>query len=439
MRIAGYDLTFKRQLKRAPVREFHYVNVPDMILELDRLHNSSATNSYVSREVQVSESIRKYRGMAVKGNLLTRNIIETRTAFTAGRGLNVRWEGEAENKFIKEFLRVNKLNLGELRDLARERCFEGQVLLALNAGDPDGVPRVRFISWANTHYEVTLDQLDYQAIQRVSFLSDPQANLPVHRLAYLKFQAPKTSATGTPLLAGILNQLETLDDALARLNLVTMDASNPTPYFEHQIESDAEAFREYLRTANWKMGDALAGSGKAYMLQIGYGPYMALIEQISMLVKIISGHTSVPAHYIGFAEGAANRSVADIISSAFVTISETETERWGQGFTDLVGRAMAMYNDATGSKLNVNGGRIEVEVINEEDFRRVAAIWMPVWLGGGITTETFLAKIPGVDEKTEAGKVREELAARGNLTPGQALPEERKAALDAMKTAPSAI
>lgn len=442
LRIGPFDLTIKRQ-KAQRVREFGVVggasirNLGDLLLRIEAL--AGASNSvYLTREVQIDETLRKYRGQASKGNILLRNILETRSAFTAGRGLSTNWEGEAEQQFIKQFFQVNRIKLSYIRQLSRERGFEGQVLLVLQP-HADKIPRVRFLSWFDSRYEVIANANDYTMIDRVErpFGGD----IAPDRIAFMRFNTRMTSMTGTPLFAGILEKLEDLDDALNLLKTANKASANPTPYFEFEIEEDAEVFRNYLKTSGWTMGTALAGSAKASMLQMGYGSYTSLTEQVVTLAKIISGHTSVPPHYFGFAELVSNRATADDMSSAFVEIAETETEEWQSGFTDLIGRAMALYNNWTGSDLDTTGGEALIEVISEEEFRRIAAIWLPLWLGGAITTPSFLSKIPTINESEEAAQVEADMIERarlagvpGKLTPGQALPEERKAALDALKT-----
>ncbi len=433
MRFGPFELSFRR--RRAQVREMdnsiQYVG--DLILQIEALQGTSTFNRYVTREAQVDETIRKYRGIATKGNILVRNILNTRRAFTSGRGLGVLWKGGDEKQFINKFFQVNGLNLSYLRQLGLERSFEGQVLLTLNQ-HADGVPRVRFVSWYDTHYEIAANPLDYGQILYARWLgAEREVSLDPGRIAFMKFDTRLNSYTGTPLMAGILGLVEELDDALVMLRKVNIAAANPTPYFQFQQEDDADAFRDYLTSSNWKMGMALAGSGTATMLQIGYGPYTALVEQITTSAQIIAGHTAVPPHYLGFAREVANRSVADDMSNAFVAISETETSEWGNGFTELAGRAMAMYNAQTGSTLSYDG-KIAIEVISREEFGRVASVWLPMWLAGGISTPTFLSKVPGVDELTEADAVNRELKERQAQTPGQVIPDERKVGLDALKT-----
>ncbi len=124
----------RRSARRAQVREFgsgaSIQQLGDLLLQLEA-YQSDSNNKYITRESQVDETLRKYRGLAVKGNILLPNILETRAAFTAGRGLSTNWEGEAEQQFIKQFFLVNKIKLAFIRQLARERAFEGQVLLVL--------------------------------------------------------------------------------------------------------------------------------------------------------------------------------------------------------------------------------------------------------------------------------------------------------------------
>lgn len=428
---------FRRVRERVRVREFSPVaSVHDLLLQIEALEGAG-TNRYLTKESQVAETIRKYRGQAAKGNLLIRNISNTRAAFTSGRGLSVRWEGKAEQQFIAAFLKKNRIRLSFLRGLARERIFEGQVLLKLDP-QADGVPLVRFVSWFDTRYEVEPDALDYGTVRRVEWRTSDAwrpFQLPPERCAFMKFDTRTHSHTGTPLFAGVLGLLEDFDDALQLLKQVNTATANPTPYFRFDLADEATAFQNHLQAINWKMGDALAGSGEASILQIGYGPYTALIQQVETAAKVLSGHTSVPAHYFGFADLVGNRAVADDINTMFVQVAETEVEEWSAGFTDLVGRAMALYNQTHGVQLNTTAGEILVEQISREEFARAVTVWMPLWLGGAITTETLLSKIPGVDESTETAKVKAEIEARANQqTPGQAVPEERKIALDAMKT-----
>jgi hypothetical protein len=442
LRIGPLQISFTSQpnARATRLREFGSGSIQqlgDLLLQLEAFQSDS-NNKYVTREMQVDETLRKYRGQAVKGNILLGNILETRSAFTAGRGLNYVWEGEAEQQFIQQFFAVNKIKLAFIRQLARERGFEGQVLLVLQP-HADRVPRVRFLSWWDSRYEVIASANDYTMISRVE---RPQGeDIPAARIAFMRFNTRLNSMQGKPLFAGILDKLEDLDDALIRLKTANKSASNPTPYWQFQDENDAETFRQFLAMTGWKMGQALAGAGTPTMIQMGYGSYTALTEEVTTLAKIISGHTSVPPHYFGFPELVGNRAVADDMSTAFVQIAETETEEWQSGFTDLIGKAMALYNEWSGSKLNTMGGEAMIEVISEEDFRRIAAIWLPLWLGGAITTETFLAKVPTINEAEEAAKVMEEMMRRGidlglgkMVTPGEVVPPERKVALDALKT-----
>lgn len=439
MRIGPFDLTFTRSSSpRRRVREFggqgasiEYLS--DLIIQLEALQGN-ATSRYLHRREQVGETIRKYKGQAAKGNKLLRNILETRSAFTVGRGLSVTgWlDGSPEKQFVDAFRRRNRFNLAYLRSLGRERCFEGQVLLVLLA-QSDGIPALRFVSWYDTGYEVTASPLDYATIERIRWEGRGRDfSIAPGQAAFMRFHSRLNSVEGTPLFAGVLETLEDLDDALTLMRSINTAAANPTPYFQFEQEADASAFRDYLKTSGWKMGQALAGNSTAQMLQIGYGPYTSIENHVVMLAKVISGHTSVPLHYFGFPDLLNNRSVADDINRMYVVLSETEVDQWAHGFTDLIGRAMAMYNEATGSKLDTQAGQVEVEQISQEQFTQAVQVWLPLWLGGGITTETLLSKLPGIDEQVEAVAVQAELKERQGLTPGQLVPNEERG--EAFKT-----
>jgi hypothetical protein len=417
MKIGPVEIKFKR--RRASVREFGGVqSVGSLLLQLEALLGNSSTNLYVSRGAQAAETIRKYRGQAVKGNLLVKNIINTRSAFTVGRGLNYSGGGTAEQDFVKEFLRVNGIGLSYLQQLARERCFEGQCLLTLRPGAKH-IPQVRFISWVDTSYDVITNPTDYGDVQGLSYRAgDRDAQLSPGEFAFFKFDTRLNSVEGTPLLGGVLNTIEDLDDALTSWRAINNKFANPTPYFKFEIESDAEEFQKRLADTNWSMGSPLAGAGDASMLQIGYGPYTSMMEEISAKAKIVSGHTGVPVHYFGFPDLMNNRSVADDVKEMFVSVSEIEQAEWSRGFTDLIGRAMAMFNSQTGSRLDFTSGVAAMEFVSEIAYKQLIDVWLPLYLDGAITLETFLAKVPGVDEKTEAPLVLAQIKARGG-TPRQ--------------------
>ncbi|MEW6212885.1 MAG: hypothetical protein AB1631_31465 [Acidobacteriota bacterium] len=432
MKLGPFELKLSR--RRARVREFGIQSVGDLLLQLESAINSSSTNRYISRAQQAAETIRKYRGQATKGNLLTKNIINTRAAFTVGRGLGYIGP-EAESAFVSEFFKANRINLAYLQQLARERCFEGQALLILSEAE-DRIPRVRFLSWTDTSYEVNPDPFDYSNILSIDYrVGQSDVRLRQGQFAFFKFDTRMNSYEGTPLLAGLLNSIEDLDDSLTSWRTLNSKFSRPSAYFRFETEDDAAAFQTRLATLNngspWQWGDSLAGAGDGTVLQIGYGPYQSMLEEIHAKAKIISGHTGVPSHYFGFADLMDNRSVADDIRDMFVVVSEVEQSEWIGGFTDLVGRAIAIYNRRTGSRLDTSTGRIDLELVSESAWQRIAEIWLPLYLDGAITLETLLAKVPGIDEVKEAAAARAEVEARGG-TPRQlgAQRVERAAAQD---------
>lgn len=432
MKLGPWELKMNRRggaAARRRVNEFGGIQyVGDLILQLEALLGGAPSpNRYVTRAAQIDETIRKYKGQAAKGNLLVRNIVNTRAAFTSGRGLSLLDYGDAERRFIDAFFAKNRANRAFLRRLARERCYEGQVLLALNP-DVDSIPLVRYISWYDTRYEVISNPLDYANIRRVYFLNDPDdVNIDGGRVVFMKFDARETSSEGTPLLAGVLNQFEDLDDALALFGTINSVAAKPSPIFETQTEDEAEVLQARLAALRWRMGDALATNAKPAMLQIGYGPYTSLVEHIVVLVKMISGHTGVPPQYFGFSDLLNNRSTSEDVGAMFVNVSETETDIWAEGLTALIGRALAMHNDATGSRLEHQNGSVEIEMISAQQFQQVAEVWLPAFTAQAIDLETFLEKLPGVDQLTVLAR----MLAQSSVASGQLpVPDHRPPTTD---------
>jgi hypothetical protein len=416
MKLGRFELKLNRR-RPVQVREFGGIqSVGSLLLQLEALLGNTTSNNYVSRATQAAETIRKYRGQAVKGNLLVKNIVNTRSAFTVGRGLS--YVGpDNEKQFVQAFWKANKIDLSYMQQLARERCFEGQVLLTLRPG-ADGMPQCRFLSWVDTSYDVQTSDYDYADVKGVSYtVGNHHGHLQPGEFVFFKFDTRLNSVEGTPLLAGILNTIEDLDDALTSWRSMNNKFSKPTPYFKFEQEADAEAFQTRLTTTNWEMGQPLAGGGDASMIQIGYGPYTSMKEEIAVKAQIISGHTGVPVHYFGFPDLLSNRAVADDLKTMFVSISETEQAEWERGLTDLLTAAATMYSMARGERIEITG-RARVEFVSEVAYKQLVDVWLPLYLDGAITLETFLSKVPGVDENKEAPLVLAQIRQRGG-TPRQ--------------------
>jgi hypothetical protein len=416
MKLGPFELKLNRR-RRAAVREFGGVqSVGSLLQQIEALLGNVSSNNYTSRAAQAAETIRKYRGQATKGNLLVKNIINTRSAFTVGRGLS--YVGpDNEKEFVQAFWKANRVDLSYMQQLARERCFEGQVLLTLRPG-ADGMPQCRFLSWVDTSYDVLTSDYDYADVRGVRYsVGNHHSTLQPGEFVFFKFDTRLNSVEGTPLLGGILNTIEDLDDALTSWRTMNNKFSKPTPYFQFEQEADAEAFQQRLTDENWTMGNPLAGAGVASMIQIGYGPYTSMKEEIAVKAQIISGHTGVPVHYFGFPDLLSNRAVADDLKTMFVSISETEQAEWERGLTDLLIAAAAMYSATARERVAITG-RARVEFVSEVAYKQIVEVWLPLYLDGAMTLETFLSKVPGVDENKEAPLVLAQIAARGG-TPRQ--------------------
>ena len=108
LKIGPFTLTLATRKQRRQVNEMvsngtRLMSMGEVLLAYEALLGNSYANKYITKEQQVRETGLKYRGEAPKGNLLVRNILETRTAFTVRRGLSINWEGKAEQEFIAGF------------------------------------------------------------------------------------------------------------------------------------------------------------------------------------------------------------------------------------------------------------------------------------------------------------------------------------------------
>lgn len=386
-------------------------------------------NNYQSYEKAVREISRKYQGIADWGVLQTGNVIDLRAAFIIGQGLKITAKTEdAENEmaFAQKFIEDNGLDHELAQDLAKEAEIEGKMLIKLFPVKPDAanvsnIPpaekrtkiMVRWVSWTQTKYKIETDANDYAKIEKAMWKEEGKApeTLEPSAFIYKKFGGRLNIPNDAmPRVGKCLTQIDNLDKALRDWREIDQLFSSPTPDFECETAEEAEACNKWLEKVNWKIGKGFAHTGKFSYKQPDASGQQAIESEIITLMKMISGTTGVPIHFLGAPElttkyGAANESLLELIEAS----TSKEREIWKGGYQELITKAMLMWNAETKlTALDPTKVGVELVRITQAQWDRVEKIYLPSFLGGALTLAGYLAQIPGFDAAAEEKRRDEE-------------------------------
>ena len=405
--------------------------IVDDILSLKTAQAKYVGNEYRDYATAVQAISDKFNGKAEWGCLQVATIIELRSAFILGDGIKVshktdeKAEAQKELDWTKAFLAYNGLDGEMAQELAKEAEIEGKVCLRLLwepgpfRGFP-GMPSVRYISWSSRKYVVEADTDDYLWYKRLTWPAGSgysSGNVPEAEFVYKKFggriNAPNEAQ---PKVMKCLTQVDRLDRALRDLREIEHLFASPTPDFQTETPEQATRLLGFLKEKNWRIGKAIAHVGQFRLV----GPDMAgvetLIKEIELNVKMISGTTGIPIHYLGLLDLLHNRATGDNTRELVMAATTRERSTWQAAYQELIEKAMELYNSETGegqksTKLDPTKVKVEIPLISQEHWDHIEKVLIPAALGNIISKDHVAAQIPGVDIEAEAKK-REEAEAK---------------------------
>jgi len=384
-------------------------------------------NAYPSYNQAVAEIDRKYNGTADWGVLETGNIIDLRAAFIIGDGINVTEKkgtkgadgAEKELEWVTRFLEYNDLDKEVAQEFAKEAEIEGKIALKLALeeaeapaeGEDNYMVSVRFISWADKKYTIKTnpqDYLDYQQLIWPATGKHTKETLEAKEFVYKKFggriNKPNEAA---PKIMKCLTQIENLDKALRDWRAINHIFAGPVLYAKCEDERAVEDAIAALADKNFKINKILAGTFELEFLALDIKGVESLADEIKDLIKMISGTTGMPVHFLGFAELMSNRATAENLMEMINAATTKERQTWIGAYEEVIKKAMIMHNEAVnaqmskGKQLDPNKIKVAIPTITQAHYDRLEKIFLPACLGGKLSDEAFLDMIPGFDVKAE--------------------------------------
>lgn len=395
-------------------------------------------NEYPTYEAAIEAIDKKYRGVADWGCLQTGNIIDIRAAFIISEGIQVqevkKTEGQRELDFALKFLDDNNLDEEMAQEYAKEAEIEGKILLKLDWDDTKKVVLVRFVPWTTKKYKIRADPEDYSKYLAAVWTPQGKDELKLEPpdFVYKKFGGrisdPNVAA---PKIMKCLTQIDNLDKALRDLREIDRVFAAPVPVMEFPGDPDAaEAAQEKLDKMNWKIKKALATSGVFKYVQPTMQGTEMLLREVESNGEVISGATGVPVHFLGFVHLLSNRSTGENLADLIYASTLKERVTWVGAYEETIAKAMAISDGKTGNAqkstaLDPKRLKVTIPFVTQQHWAALEKIFLPAALGGKISDQLFLSKIPGVDVDEELERQKAQSNVKAPPKAEQGLEDEK--------------
>jgi hypothetical protein len=383
-------------------------------------------NKYKTYKSAVQEIISKYQGTADWGVLQTGSIIDMRAAFILSQGVKIvekKPDAERERIWSEEFLRFNNLDNEVAQQFGIEAEIEGKFLGKLSLEDCDEsydehekMASVRFVSFSKRQYKIETKENDYAHYIGASWkekntgsMKWTAEDLKEKEFVYIKFGGRIDEPNNAqPKIMKCLTQVEDLDKALRDLREINRLFAAPTPYFKCETKEEVTKIMDEIKNnPNFKVKKMIASTAEFSFVQPDVSGVENLISEILTLVKMISGTTGVPIHFLGLLDLLKNRATGENTREMVTAATTKERESWIGAYEEMLTKGMNLYNEevhdqlSKSVKLDPSKIGVELPIITEEQWLHLEKVLLPANLAGKISDEYFLSQIPGLNVREE--------------------------------------
>lgn len=400
-------------------------------------------NTYPGDTAMIAAVNKAYNGLSNWGVNITKAVVDIRAAMIGGAGVEVGitegYAGEAEKEieFIKDLMDFNNINSETQVAWAVEGGIEGRALFLLNtvvSQHEDGKMRktvkTTFVPRTNgemgSSYTVKTNPLDYSDIKSLELTQgngNPPRTIPPSNFVYRKFGGRVSQINcSTPIVGHIMPQVESIDKAMRDWREINNLYAQPTPTVECTNAADAQSQYDLMTTINWKIGKLLVvGGGTFKMVGPEIDGVVSLLDEITMSLKIVSGTTGIPPHFLGFPDLMQNRATADSLTEVMFAATARERLAWLQLYTSIFRSAILLSNKVFGTSMDPKAVTALLPENAQTRLRQIVEIWLPIFEAKAITRKSFLNRIPGIDAEKESKEVMKDIeeGAYDGVPPGE--------------------
>jgi len=395
-------------------------------------------NPYPQYVDKVKALTAMYRGLKKFGNSIAKSVVDVRSAFLIGSGIQViKREGftgsaERELKFIQDFMTYNNLDEEVPQAWARDAEIEGKFLVTLEVDKNPllykaGIIRTVPKPWYSFPYTIQYMQHDPSHYTRAFYTGDPGSGAPMTEVSpnskdtsfdlsengfiYRKFAGTLGDVNKTPSkVAMVLWNIQSVDMAYWDWRQINHLYASPTPFFKFDDADAAKKFKEeMLDHNNWRigMGIALGGEGCDFKLICYTGEgYTTVKDEILYHARRISGDTGVPIHFFGYPDLLSNRDTADNLIEGIVLATSKERHTWVGFYEELFQKAILLYNKNFKNNLNEHAITAKIPSVSSAKMVEIEKVWLPMYMNSAISLETLLAQLAEVDVDPEVERIK---------------------------------
>lgn len=378
-----------------------------------------SVNPYRAKNTKVQEIKRKFKGEADFGNQIIQRLVNLRVAFSVPNRLfiitNPEFDGSKGEvndvkEYINNFMALNSLDSALPRDLAREVEFEGQVATRIVWDPKEKLPRLKYYPQAETGYavEATSDFLVNSNLQLKFTHNGKEKVIRNDEFSFIAFNDQLNVFIGYPTCGNVLVTAENIDKDLRDWRKLNHLFGHPTPHFRCEKEEDAKAVNNMIRSTGWKVGTAFATNSDFKLVGPSGVEGQMLMLSIQTGAKILSAHTGIGIHFIGFANVLSNRATADSMGEPTEVVLHSEIASWIKFYTDVFKKAIRLRNKHLNKELPEDAVLPRLVPLTDRQFKALKDIYMPLADNDHISEHTLLSKIPDIDAEEEVDKIKRE-------------------------------
>jgi hypothetical protein len=173
-----------------------------------------------------------------------------------------------------------------------------------------------------------------------------------------------------------------------------------------------KTLRVLIDNVNWKIGKVFIHTGIFSFKSPDPAGIQNLITEIETCIKIISGTTGIPIHYLGLLDLLRNRATGENTRELVMAATARERETWIGVFKELIDKAMRLFNRESGwgqktTRLVPSRITVDIPEIGQDHWDRIEKVLIPAAIGGIVSKEFVASQIPGLDMEAEAEKRQE--------------------------------
>lgn len=359
------------------------------------------TNSYRDYATQTDAIYAKYNSMEEFGNQMVRTIIDFRTAFLSGEGISVSSKNERTAKWLETFIQDNKLNGSTLVNLVKGSEMAGQSLVTLKVDKETGEVSLHRKPYNITKpYRAKYDQVTFELIgmQERNDLNG-WVSLNIKDYIYIRVGGDDVpSDTPTTRTGVVLTDIDNYDRAIKDIRRNNHVFARITPVFQVDNEGEAKSLKVWLSTIKWKIGTAFIGKAKFSYESPNTTAYQNLTSELTSVVKVISGITGIPVHWLGYVDLMSNRSTADSLYEVIKNATLNERLIWEEGIYDILLKAQEMYIDSGGKEITLDKDfQVRLPLIDFASFKSKVDALSKAYADEAISLDDYRNQVPGID------------------------------------------